>query len=170
VLSENKIWRQVELINDTDIPWTTGAAMFVDGLQPLAQEVLTYTSPGGICRVPVTVSVDLRGKIEDSETKRELNALRWRNYDYLRVDGKIESELANNKQEAVNVEVRLRFGGKSTSVSPDGTVTHHPYRAQDWTNGQGDTINNSTLIKWETKIEPGECFKPVVEYEFFMRH
>ena len=67
VLSDNKVWRQVELVNDTDIPWTTGAAMFVDGFQPLAQELLTYTSPGGICRVPITVAVDLRGKVDDQE-------------------------------------------------------------------------------------------------------
>jgi hypothetical protein len=169
-LSENKVWRQIELINDTDIPWTTGAAMFVDGYQALAQELLTYTSPGGICRIPVTVSVDLRGKIDDSETKREMNAFRWRNNDYMRVTGKIEFQLTNNKKEPVTVEIRLRFGGKSTSTSPDGTITNHPFRAADWTNGQGDPINNSTLIQWVTNIEPGESFKPLVDYEFFMRH
>lgn len=169
-LSENKVWRQIELINDTNIPWTTGAAMFVDGYQALAQELLTYTSAGGVCRVPVTVSVDIRGKIEDSETRRETNALRWRNNDYMRVNGKIESQLTNNKREPVNVEVRLRFGGKSTSTLPVGTITHHAYRAADWVNGQGDAINNSTLVQWESKIEPGESFTPVIEYEFFMRH
>ena len=170
VLSENKIWRQVELINDTDIPWTTGAAMLVDGFQPLAQELLTYTSPGGICRVPVTVSVDLKGRVEDQETKRELNALTWRRNNYARILGKTEIELANNKTEAVPVEVNLRFGGKSVEVSDEGTSTLESFRAEDWHNRQGDAINNSCVVRWKSTIQPGECFKPTVDYEFYLRY
>ena len=170
VLAENRVWRQVELINDTDIPWTTGAAMFVDGYQPLAQELLTYTSPGGICRVPVTISVDLRGKATDSEVKRDLKALNWRGYNYARVNGKIEIELANNKEVKVPVEVRLRFGGKAKEASDDGKITLSTFRHEDWHNRQGDQINNSSLIEWTSEIEPGECFKPTVNYEFLLRH
>ena len=170
VLSETKVWRQVELINNTDIPWTTGAAMFVDGMQPLAQELLTYTSPGGICRVPVTVSVDLRGKASDSEVKRSFNALKWRGYNYARVKGKIEAELANNKTHAVPVEVRLRFGGKAIDASDDGEITLASYREEDWVGKRGDAINNSSSIFWNATVEPGECFKPVVNYEFLFRH
>ncbi len=167
-LSEAKVWRQVELINNTDIPWTTGAAMIMDGMQPLAQELLTYTSPGGICRVPVTVSVDLRGKVKDTETKREFNALKWRGKDYARVEGKIEVELANNKTEPVAVEVRLRFGGKATQASDDGQIALEAFRAQDWHNQQGNPINNSSEIRWTELIKPGECFKPTVNYEFYL--
>ncbi len=170
VLTENKVWRQIELVNDTKIPWTTGAAMFVDGYQPLAQELLTYTSPGGICRVPITVSVDMRGKTQDAEVKRDLKALRWRGYDYARVEGKIEIELANNKEVAVPVEVRVRFGGKATKTSEDGKITLSAFRQEDWHNNRGDQINNSSLVEWTGKIEPGECFKPMVDYEFLMRH
>lgn len=170
VLSENKIWRQVELINDTDLPWTTGAAMFVDGFQPLAQELLTYTSPGGICRVPVTVSVDLRGKVKDSELKRDLKAMQWRGYHYARVSGRIETELANNKAVSVPVEVRLRFGGKAKQASNSGKIALEAFRQDDWRDRQGDRINNSSLVKWTATIEPGECFEPVVDYEFWLRH
>ena len=170
VLSENKIWRQVELINDTDIPWTTGAAMMVDGFQPLAQELLTYTSPGGICRVPVTVSVDLKGRVDDTETKRELNALTWRRNNYAKVHGKTEIELANNKNEAVPVEINLRFGGKSTQASDEGMSTLESFRAEDWHNRQGDPINNSCVVRWKSIIQPGECFKPNVDYEFYLRY
>ncbi|MCA9157108.1 MAG: hypothetical protein KDA72_02200 [Planctomycetales bacterium] len=169
-LSEAKIWRQVELINNTDIPWTTGAAMIMDGMQPLAQELLTYTSPGGICRVPVTVSVDLRGKVADSELKREFNALKWRGNDFARVEGNIEVELANNKTEPVPVEVRLRFGGKATQASDDGKIALEAFRAEDWRNHQGNPINNSCLVRWNASIAPGECFKPTVQYDFYLQH
>jgi len=169
-LTENRVWRQVELINDTNVPWTTGAAMFVDGFQPLAQELLTYTSPGGICRVPVTIAVDLRGKVVDQEVKRELKALVWRRNDYARIIGKMEIELANNKNEPVNVEVNLRFGGKPNQVSDEGKTTLEAFRDTDWLNRQGDPINNSSKVKWKSTIEPGECFKPTVDYEFLLRY
>lgn len=169
-LSESKIWRQVELINNTDISWTTGAAMIMDGMQPLAQELLTYTSPGGICRVPVTVSVDLRGKVEDTELKREFNALQWRGNDFARVEGNIELELANNKTEPVSVEIRLRFGGKAMQTSDDGKFALEAFRAEDWHDRQGNPINNSCVARWNTSIAPGECFKPTVQYDFYLQH
>ena len=43
----------------------------------LAQELLTYTSPGGAVRVPVTVSVDTRGRQFEKETARDLRVLKW---------------------------------------------------------------------------------------------
>jgi hypothetical protein len=170
VLTENKVWRQIELINDTEIPWTTGAAMFVDGFQPLAQELLTYTSPGGICRVPVTVAVDLRGKVVDQEVKRELKAVKWRNREYARVHGKTEIELANNKNESVPVEVKVRFGGKPNKISDEGTKIVEAFRPDDWLNRQGDSINNSSVVSWKSSIKPGECFKPTFDYEFLLRY
>ncbi len=170
VLTETKIWRQVELINNTDIPWTTGAAMLVDGQQPLAQELLTYTSPGGICRVPVTVSVDLRGKADDTEVNRVFSALKWRGSDYARIEGKIEIELANNKAESIPAEVRIRFGGKATKVSDDGKITLESFRLADWHDQRGNPINNSSSVRWTTVIQPGECFKPTVDYEFYLQH
>jgi len=171
VLSENKVWRQVELINDTNFPWTTGAAMFVNGFQPLAQELLTYTSSGGICRVPVTVAVDLRGKVVDVETDRKLNEMKWQGYSYAKVLGQIDVELANNKTEPVPVEVRLRFGGKADEASEDGKIRLEMFHKEDWVNYRSDTaVNNSTVITWTSTIEPEECFKPIVKYHFFTRH
>ena len=168
VLSENKVWRQIELVNDTDIPWTTGAAMFVDGLQPLAQELLTYTSPGGICRVPVTVAIDLRGKVDDREVSRDLKAIKYRGYSYAKVVGKMNAELANNKLVKVPVEVNIRFGGKVTKASDEGKMSLSGFNEEDW-EGRGDAINNRSEVHWKAEIEPGECFKPELDYEFWLR-
>lgn len=170
-LSENKVWRQVELMNDTKFPWTTGSVMFVDGFQPIAQELLTYTSPGGICRTPVTIAVDLRGKAEDTETDRKLNNLKWQGHSYARVDGKIEVELANNKSEPVPVEITLRLGGRADEASDEGKIHYEGFRREDWVNYRGDTaVNNSSEITWTATIDPLECFKPTVKYHFFTRH
>ena len=58
----------------------------MQGNQPLAQELLTYTSPKRAVRVPVTVSVDTRGTFEENETSRQPKALRWDGYDYFKID------------------------------------------------------------------------------------
>lgn len=170
VASDSEVWHQIDLINDTNVPWTTGAAMLVDGFQPLAQELLTYTSPGGICRLPMTVSVDLKAKVDDQETGRELNTIKWRNSNYSLVKGQISAELANNKESEVPVEVSLRFGGKANTVSNEGTIKLEGFNPNDWSNQGGDPINNSTVINWTALVAPGECFKPTLEYEFYLRN
>ena len=170
VISESEVWHQIELINDTNVPWTTGAAMLVDGFQPLAQELLTYTSPGGICRLPMTVSVDLKATVDDQETGRERDAVKWRNSSYSLIKGKIAAELANNKEIEVPVEVSLRFGGKANAVSDEGKPKLEGFNPNDWSSHGGDPINNSSVVKWKTSIAPGECFKPTVEYEFYLRN
>ncbi len=169
-LSGNKVWRQVEMVNTTKLPWTTGAVMFVDGFQPLGQELLTYTSPGQFCRVPVTVAVDLQGKAIDEELQRIDDGYQWRGRKYLRVDGSIALDLLNTKQEEVPVEVRLRFGGKGKDVSDSGTVSLSAFRQEDWFQSQGDRINQSSTIRWKTTIQPGECFKPTSAYEFLLQY
>ncbi|MEQ8791682.1 MAG: hypothetical protein RIC55_35795 [Pirellulaceae bacterium] len=170
VLSQNKVWRQIELTNNTKLPWTTGAAMIMADQQPLAQELLTYTSPKDACRVPVTVSVDTRGSFQEEETDRELQALTWDGYRYARIEQQAKLDLCNNKPETIEAEITFRFGGKATKVSDDGKVTLTPYRAEDWQNYRGQpAVNNSSLVTWKVKLEPGDTFQPTVDYHFFTR-
>jgi hypothetical protein len=169
-LSQNKVWRQIELVNNTNLPWTTGAAMIMEGRQPLAQELLTYTSPKDYCRVPVTVSVDTRGSFEESETGRELKALRWSGYDYAKVHLKASLDVCNNKPETIDVEIAIRFGGKADEVSHDGKVTLAAYRAEDWQDYRGHpAVNNSSVVVWRATLKPGETFQPTVDFHYFTR-
>ena len=144
--------------------------MFVDGFQPIAQELLTYTSPGGICRVPVTVAVDLRGKVVDQETDRVPKALQWQGRHYARIDGRTDVELANNKAVKLPIEVRLRMGGRAKKAAAEGAIRVEGFRSSDWSGGRGEPINNSSVITWRTEIEPGEKFKSSVTYDFMLRH
>ena len=169
-LSQNKVWRQIELINNTDLPWTTGAAMIMQGRQPLAQELLTYTSPKDYCRVPVTVSVDTRGSIAESELRRELKALRWSGSDYAQIFQRATLDVCNNKSETIRLEVKLRFGGKVEEVSDEGKVTTAPYRAEDWQNYRGHpAVNNSSVVFWKATLKAGDTFQPTAAYHFFTR-
>jgi hypothetical protein len=170
-LSKNEVWHQIELTNATNVPWTTGAALIMQGQQPLSQELLTYTSPKNEVRVPVTVSVDTRGSFDEKETGRELNAVSWGGYPYARIEKEARLHLCNNKPIDIDVEITLRLGGKVTETSHDGKVVLGGFNAVDWRDYQGHpAVNNSSQVTWRVKLKPGENFEPTVAYHYFTRH
>ncbi len=170
-LSKNEVWHQILLTNTTNLPWTTGAAMIMQGNQPLAQELLTYTPPKDEVRVPVTVSVDTRGSLTEKELSRELNKLQWDGHNYARIDKEIKLDLCNNKAIDIQAEITLRVGGKVDKVSDDGEVTLRAFDAADWVQYHGHpAVNNSSTVSWKVKLKPGENFQPTVTYHHFTRH
>lgn len=169
-LAKNEVWHQVELTNNTKLPWTTGAAMLMQGQQPLAQELLTYTSPTDACRVPVTVSVETRGSVEERETVRDLKALVWDGYHYAKIEKQAKLHLCNNKPVPIETEITLRLGGKVTEASHEGQTSLGPYDAADWSNYRGHpAVNNSSVVTWKVKLGPGETFEPTVTYHYYTR-
>jgi hypothetical protein len=170
-LSNNEVWHQVVITNNTNLPWTTGAAMIMQGDQPLAQELLTYTPPKDECRVPVTIAIDARGSFDEHETGRDLNALSWDGYQYAKIAKSANVHLCNNKKVAIDVEMTLHVGGKVTASSDDGKIVLGAFRAEDWQNYRGHpAVNNSSTVTWTATLKPGETIEPVVSYHYFTRH
>jgi len=170
-LSTNEVWRQIELTNTSAIPWTTGAALIMQGGQPLAQELLTYTSPKGTCRVPVTVAVDIRGSLQTEEVDRQLQALNWDGYHYAKLRQRTTLDVTSFKPQRVPLEIQLRFGGRAEQASLDGRITLAPYREDDWDQYRGSpAVNNSSTVRWVLNLEPAKKIRPTVDYHFFARH
>lgn len=170
-LSNNKVWRQIELTNNTKLPWTTGAAMIMQGQQPLAQELLTYTSVKDMCRVPVTVAVDVRGSHAEQEIGRQLKHLRWNHSDYAKIRQRSSLNICNHKAETIDLEISMKFGGKAEKVTDDGAISLTAYDPKDWQRYRGDpAVNNSSMVRWKKTLKPGEVFEPTVEYFFYTRH
>jgi hypothetical protein len=170
VLSRNEVWHQVELTNNTKFSWTTGAAMFLQGKQPLAQELLTYTSPGSAVRVPLTVSVDTRGTFDESETGRDLSSLRWDNRAYAKITKQARLDLRNSKAVPVEAEITVRLGGRAETASSEGVITLSAFDSGDWENYQGSpAVNNSSTVRWRVTLKPGESFTPTVKYFYYTR-
>ncbi len=171
VLSKNRVWHQIELTNNTKVPWTTGAVMIMQGRQPLAQELLTYTSPGDSVRVPVTVSVDTRGRFSGKETGRKLKALRWLGYEYARIDKEGKLKVTNRKKAAVGMEITCRLGGEVDKASDGGKITIGGFQAGDWQGYYGATaVNRHSTVVWRLRLDPGKTFSPTVKYHYFVRH
>jgi hypothetical protein len=169
-LSKNEVWHQVVITNNTNLPWTTGAAMITEGQQPLAQELLTYTPPKDECRVPVTISIDTRGAFNEKEVGRELKALHWSGYDYARIEKEANVHLCNNKNVDIEAEITLRVGGKVSKAEKEGDIVLSAFRNEDWQNYQGHpAVNNSSTVTWKVKLKPGETIEPKVTYHYFTR-
>jgi len=170
-LATNEVWRQIQLTNTGAMPWTTGAAMIMQGGQPLAQELLTYTSSKGSCRVPVTVAVDVRGSISTEEVERELQALTWDGNRYAKIRQRAALDVTSFKQQPIPLEISLRFGGRAEQASDGGKITLAPYREDDWNQYRGSpAVNNSSTIRWTLKLEPAKTIRPTVDYHYYARH
>ena len=120
--------------------------MIMQGQQPLAQELLTYTPPKDEVRVPVTVSVDTRGTFDEKEIGRELKAV---------VLGRLQlcphrrrrprCTCATTSRSTIEVEITLRLGGKVTEASHDGKVVLGGFSAADWAHTRA--IRRSTTAR-----------------------
>lgn len=169
-LSKNEVWHQIMLTNNTNLPWTTGAAMIMQGQQPVAQELLTYTPPKDEVRVPVTVSVDTRGSISEKEVGRELTALHWDGAAYALIEKEMKPDLCNNKKVEIEAEIKVRIGGKVIDASDNGDVILSPFNSADWVAYHGHpAVNNSSLVTWKVKLKPGDAFTPTIKYRYFTR-
>jgi hypothetical protein len=166
---ENEVWHQVELTNKTNVPWTTGAALLVQGHLPLAQELLTYTPVGGVCQVPITVAVDVRGTYAEEETGREPKAIRHNNTDWTNIAKKGTLKVTNYKKEAVAMVITCQFGGNATRASDDVQVVVNDHQSADWTNVAGHpALNGHSVITWSIDVKAGETRDLTCEYNYYV--
>jgi len=169
-LSMNEVWHQVELINATEVPWTTGPALVTEGQLPFGQDLLTYTPVGGRVRVPVTVSVNTRASLSEEEVAREPHALEWSGYHYVRVANRVKLELHNFMPENADAEITLRFGGHADVASGGGRISLRAHDPDDWENYRGQpAVNNSSTVSWTARVLAGGTFAPTVDYHYFAR-
>ena len=166
-LNDEKIWRQFELHNESNKPWTTGAALlFGEGNLPLAQELLTYTPPKSKVQIPVTVAVDLRGDFEEKETDRETNALKVNDQEFTKISKEGKIHLTNFSSDEAHIQVKLKIGGKVTSASDKGKIRVLDYNSGDWY-GAVPRVNNHSEVIWEIDLDAGSSTTLEVESHYF---
>ena len=166
-LATNEVWHQIELVNASQVPWTTGAAMVTRGGLPLGQELMTYTSVGGCTLLPITVAVDLRGTYAEEELARQPNALNWSGHSYGRIQKKASFTLANFREQPSTLRVRLSLGGRATKVGSNGMSRINDHRPDDWADQGYGAVNNHTDLTWELELPAGGNATLGCEFEFF---
>lgn len=148
-LQKNQVWHQLELSNPSAQPWTTGAALVLQGELPVAQELLPYTPPGGKSLLPLTVAVDVQSSHTEAVIERKPNALTvdGRSYTLVRKKGTIV--LKSFRGEKSPMVVRLDAGG---SLEAEGAkVVRGDGRPED---GAHPAVNGHATATWELTLEP----------------
>lgn len=169
-LLKNEVWHQVEAKNETDVPWTTGAALVMDGYLPVAQELLTYTAIGAENRLPLTVAVDIRGTYEEREIGRDLKAIRFDGHDYVRISKRGTLKVTNHKKEPVDLQITCQFGGNTKEASDDGKIRVTDFASEDWQSFRGSqALTGHSVVDWEISLDAGETKEVTCEYFYYTR-
>lgn len=167
-LAENKVWHQFELGNNTQAPWTTGAALIVKNLLPLGQELLTYTPSGGVCLLPVTVAVDMRGNYQEEELSRQPNALSWNGTSYTLIRKKATVTIDSKRREKSLTRISVALGGRADKASDGGKIRVDDFRRADWHNSAYQGANNHSDVTWEFELEPGQSKTLTFDLELYV--
>ncbi|MBI5117851.1 hypothetical protein HZA56_15355 [Candidatus Poribacteria bacterium] len=169
-LLKNDIWRQIDLTNKTEVPWTTGSAIVMDGYLPIAQELLTYTPTGADCRLPLTIAMDVRGTYDEDEIGRDLKGIHFDGNDYVRISKKGSLRVTNHKKEIVELTITCQFGGNATKASDDGKFSVSDFNDQDWSDFRGSrALTGHTTITWDLVLGAGETKDVTCEYYYYTR-
>ncbi|HEX8705538.1 MAG TPA: hypothetical protein VF815_42280 [Myxococcaceae bacterium] len=155
-LSRAEVWHQLELKNETKVPWTTGPVLVMRGHMPQAQELLTYTPRGGNTVVPLTVATDVRVLHEEVEVERKQDALQSKGGRYALIRKKGTLTLSNPRAERTPLRIHLSTGGKLEQVSGGGKVKVDDFRFEDWGDNDLAAVNSHSEVEWTLTLEPGE--------------
>jgi hypothetical protein len=169
-LSQNDVWHQIELTNNTAVPWTTGAAMTVQGYLPIGQELLTYTPIGGKCQVPLTVAVDVRGSYEEAELNRKPNAATYHGDTYALITKKGTLRVTNYQKKPITLYLTCQLGGNASEASDGGQITLTDYQNADWQNVHAHpALTGHSTLRWDLQVEPGKTREVTCQYAYYIR-
>lgn len=169
-LLKNDVWHQIEINNTTGLPLTTGAALAMDGLLPIAQELLTYTPIAGKTQMPLTVAVDIRGTYEEEEISREANSIKFDGHSYVQIAKEGKLKVTNYKNENISLLITAQFGGNCTKASDDGQFTLVDFSRSDWSNFQGHpALIGHSKVSWQLKLKAGETREVTCQYHYYTR-
>ncbi len=158
--NNNQIMHQLELQNPSAHAWTTGAAMVVDGAQPIAQERLTYTSRGSTTRLPLTTAIEVRGVATRRQLSKKEDARLYNSYRYTRIVEQARFDVRSSLGRAIELEITATLPGESAkaSLEPSG-------QAEVTTNG----VQSQSTIVWRKKIAAGARFSSAAKFTWFQR-
>jgi hypothetical protein len=152
-LAENKVWHQLELTDDTDVPFTTGAAMVMEDGMPLGQDLLAYTPSGGKTMIPITTALNMGARHSEREVGRTTDAKTVNGYKYVLVRKKGSIAVASHEKQRATMRIRFSTLGIVEHASNGGTVVRD----------ENDQVNNHSTVTWEVDLAPGQTVN--LEYD-----
>jgi hypothetical protein len=179
-LAAPKAMHVLRLTNTGREPLTTAPALVLAGGRVLAQARLRYTPAGVETDLEINVAVDIGVTTQETETGRQDNV---QNADgtYGRIGLAGVIELRNEKQGAVELEVRRRVLGLVDDVAQDGTKAQLDL-VQLWNDGDRPSWwaswgwphwwfrwNGFGEFRWTVTLAPGASAKLDASWHYFWR-
>lgn len=165
----NKVFHSIKVVNDTEYPFTTGAALVVKNEQetkPISQDRLNYTPVNGNSFVKLTEAPDVHIKQAEKAVNRSENEKKITRggdtyyYDLITVAGQIK--VKNYKAQKIDLNIRRPIIGelKETSVK---------WLTSERINTSGN-LNKLTDVCWETSVDAGDELTITYTYEVYVPH
>jgi hypothetical protein len=156
--------------NAGQVPWTTGAALVIQGNLPLGQELLTYTPIGGAALLPITVAVDVRGEYDERQLSIDPDAIQWNGGTFARITKRGTVTLTNHKKEPVELRVRVATGGKVLRAEGDPQIAARGFDGRDWqSSGYDSRLNGHSDLTWTLSLEAGASRVLSFDVEMYLR-
>lgn len=180
LLHAPKVKHVVRIKNDSEVPLTTAPTLFVKDGRLVAQGMMTYTSRGSSVDLELTTAVNVPVAIEDEETGRTADAMRFGSHHLSRIDSKGTISLTNYHNKTIRIEVERNLIGIADEVGADGQATK--LNAQSQTLGDSSYpywwswyhwpvwwhhANTFGRISWDLELKPGEAVELPYTWHYF---
>jgi hypothetical protein len=168
--------------NDERYPITTAPALVIRDGYALAQGMLSFTAPGGVCDLEVGRGVEIGVEAVETEGERELKAVHWNGSDYARARHEFSVAITNRKDAPVRMEVVKAAFGERPEVGQDGEVEmlglYDPVlsgnREWAWWRGQSwpwwwSRFNSTARVSWAFTLDAGERVELDASWWYYWR-
>jgi len=155
-----QVWHSLKLDNTTTYPWTTAPAFVVNGLKPVAQDIINYTPMGTDMNLKLTIATDIKTDRKEYETdrQRDVKIYNYSHYDLVTVQG--ELYIKNSKNKDIILEIEKKLTGEVTETSHNGEVT----KILEGLSG----VNYNSVIRWEVPVKSGEKVQVTYKYKVYI--
>lgn len=157
------VWHNLELTNDTDVPWTTAPSETVAEGRLVGQDTLHFTPPGADTLLKITRALTVRAEQTEREVERDRNAATFHGttYDRITVEGTLR--VVNGKDRPITLRLTKSFEGELVEADAEPAVTRETAGLR--------SVNPQTRLEWERTIEPGadEALELTYRYRFYAR-
>ncbi len=150
------VFHSLRLTNKTNNPFTTAPAFVLnEKQQPLAQDIIKYTSVGSDVSIQLSKAADVIVKNQEEEIKKVENFKKvGRNY-YNKVSIKGTISISNLQKKSIDLRVKKSLMAEVIEASDNGKSKK---------SGKYYSLNPYSDINWEIPIKENE--KKVITYQY----
>ncbi|MGF6849114.1 hypothetical protein QFZ51_004349 [Chitinophaga sp. W3I9] len=161
--SPNKVNHFVEIYNNTDNPFTSGAVLILqkNTQKPIAQDVLKFTAKGASTPIFITTSPDILVQEKEALVSVKKEAKTYNGYKYTLATVKGTITVVNSKGRLADIQVQKTISGAVTSASTKYSQSLNLEYKND--------INQGRQLDFELAVNAGAKKSFTYTYEMYIR-